>query len=100
VSQTFTTPSNATGLSFWYDNVCHDNPGYDYATATLEDNTAGTTATTILPQTCANPSGWTQVTASLVPNHSYTLTLENFDDGYGTGTRYATYTLFDDVSVQ
>ncbi len=40
------------------------------------------------------------MTASLVANHSYTLTLENFDDGFGTGTRFATYTLFDDVSIE
>ncbi|NUP48722.1 MAG: hypothetical protein HOW97_15660, partial [Catenulispora sp.] len=68
---------------------------YDWATATLKDNTANTTAT-VLAQTCAASSGWTAVSSALTAGHSYTLTLTSHDDNYAGD---ATYTLFDDVAV-
>ena len=40
--------------------TCDDTVTYDWATATLKDNTTGTTKT-ILPKTCTNPtSGWSR----------------------------------------
>jgi hypothetical protein len=68
---------------------------YDWATATLKDNTAGTTAT-VLARTCSNTGTFTQVTASVTAGHSYTLTLINHDDNYPGDP---TYTLYDDVAL-
>ncbi|WP_243639364.1 M4 family metallopeptidase [Streptacidiphilus pinicola] len=94
-AQTFTAATGNTALSFWYNVTCPDTVAYDWATATLNDNTAGTT-TTVLAQTCVSSSGWTQVSAPVTAGHSYTLTLTSHDDNYSGD---ATYTLFDDVSV-
>jgi hypothetical protein len=93
VAQTFTAPGGT--LSFWYDVICPDTVTYDWATATLKDNTTNVT-TTILAKTCVANSGWTKVSAALTAGHSYTLTLTSHDDNYATDP---TYTLFDDVSV-
>ena len=95
ISQTFTVPSGNGKLSFWYQVHCPDSLTYDWATATLKDNTSGTT-TTILAKTCNNNATWVQVTASVTAGHSYTLTLISHDDNYAGD---ATYTLFDDVNV-
>ena len=95
IAQTFTAPAAGGTLSFWYKVTCPDSVSYDWATATLKDNTA-TTTTTPLPKTCSNTGAWVQVTAALVGNHSYTLTLANHDDNYAGD---ATYTIFDDVTV-
>src|SRR4029077_13801062 len=97
IAQTFTLPSNASSLSFWYANTCPDTVTYDWATATLKDNVTGTTST-ILAKTCTTTAVWTQVTASIASNagHSVTLTLANHDDNYAGD---ATFTYFDDVTV-
>jgi hypothetical protein len=96
IAQTFTAPTGTATLSFYYDNVCPDTLTYDWATATLKDNTTGTT-TTVLAKTCANPSsGWVLKTASVTAGHSYTLTLTSHDDNYSADP---TYTLYDDVAV-
>lgn len=71
VSQTFTAPSTGGTLSFWYRVTCPDKV-----------TTHGT---------------WMQVTATLVANHSYTLTLTSHDNDYDGD---ATYTLFADVTVK
>jgi Putative Ig domain len=95
IAQTFTAASGNSTLSFWYNVTCPDTVTYDWATATLKDNTAGTT-TTVLAKTCVSSSGWRQVTASITAGHSYTLTLTSHDDNYPGDP---TYTLFDDVST-
>ncbi len=94
ISQTFTAPTGATTLSFWYKMTCPDTVTYDWATASLKDNTSGTTST-ILSKTCATNSSFVQVTATVTAGHSYTLTLTNHDDNY---TGDASYTYFDDVA--
>jgi hypothetical protein len=94
ISQTFTIASGSA-LSFWYHVHCPDTVTYDWATATLKDNTTGTT-TTILAKTCNNNATWVQVSASVAAGHSYTLTLISHDDNYASDP---TYTLFDDVAV-
>jgi hypothetical protein len=96
VAQTFTAPSGSSSLSFWYKVTCPDTLTYDWATATLRDNTAGTTAT-VLPKVCVGAGAWTKVNASIVAGHSYTLTLISHDDNYPGD---ATFTLYDDASVQ
>jgi hypothetical protein len=96
IAQTFTAPATGGTLSFWYFVTCPDTVQYDWATATLKDNTTGTT-TTPLAKTCTTTGAWTQVTVTLVANHSYTITLVNHDDDYAGD---ATYTYFDDVRVQ
>ncbi|MEZ0066266.1 subtilase family serine protease [Streptacidiphilus sp. MAP12-20] len=94
-AQAFTAPSGSSTLSFYYSNTCPDTVTYDWATATLKDNTTGTT-TTVLAQTCASSSAWTQVTSAVTAGHSYTLTLTNKDDNYAGDP---TYTYYDDVTV-
>jgi hypothetical protein len=93
-SQTFTATGGGT-LSFWYNVTCPDTVTYDWATATLKDNTSSTT-TTVLAKTCVASSGWTQVSSALTASHSYTLTLTSHDDNYAGDP---TYTLYDDVTV-
>jgi len=95
VAQTFTAPTGATQLSFFYKMTCPDTVTYDWATATLKDNTAGTTVT-VLAKTCATATTWTQKTAAVTAGHSYTLTLTSHDDNYAGD---ATYTLYDDVTL-
>jgi hypothetical protein len=95
-SQTFTAGSGNTKLTFWYKVTCPDTVTYDWATATLKDNTASTT-TTVLAHTCTAAGAWTQVSASVTGGHSYTLTLTSHDDNYAGDP---TYTLFDDVALQ
>jgi serine protease len=95
IAQTFTVPSGNGTLAFWYNVTCPDTVTYDWATATLKNNTTGTT-TTPLAKTCVSSSGWKQVTASVIAGDSYTLTLTSHDDNYsGDPTR----TLFDDASL-
>src|SRR5205807_9911619 len=45
LSQTFTVPSGATTLSFWYLVTCPDTITYDLATASLKDTGTSTTTT-------------------------------------------------------
>ena len=96
VVQTFTAPTGSTKVSFWYLVSCPDTVRYDWATATLKDNTTAKT-TTVLAKTCTNGGGWKQITATLVAGHSYTLSLVSHDDNYATDPTFA---LFDDVVVQ
>ncbi len=95
IAQTFTVPSGYGSLSFWYKVVCPDTVTYDWATATLKDNTANTTST-ILGKTCNNNNTWVQVSTSVTAGHSYTLTLISHDDNYAADP---TYTLYDDVTL-
>ncbi|TMA25546.1 MAG: hypothetical protein E6J78_17225 [Deltaproteobacteria bacterium] len=95
LSQTFTLPANATGISFWYQVHCPDTITYDWASATLKDNTSGT-STTVLANTCSNTGAWQQASAAATGGHSVTLTLANHDDNYSGDP---TYTLYDDVAV-
>ena len=95
ISQTFTVPTGSANLSFWYKVVCPDTVTYDWATATLKDNTTGTT-TTMLAKTCTNTGAWSQVSSAVTAGHSVTLTLTSHDDNYAGDP---TYTLFDDVAT-
>ncbi len=88
-------PSGSGTLSFWYQVHCPDTLQFDWATATLKDNTSNTT-TTILARTCNNNATWVQVTAGVTAGHSYTLTLISHDDNFAGDP---TFTLFDDVNV-
>lgn len=94
-AQTFTAPTGSTGISFWYKMTCPDTVTYDWATATLKDNTSATTAT-LLPKVCVTNSSWVQVTGGLTAGHSYTITLTSHDDNYSGDP---SYTLFDDVAT-
>ncbi|HEX6488684.1 MAG TPA: hypothetical protein VF137_07410 [Candidatus Dormibacteraeota bacterium] len=99
ISQTFTVPSGATTLTFYYQGHCPsgDTTSQAWATATLKDNTTGQTYTPLL-KTCVQTSGWTQVMFSLstLRNDSVTLTLTSRDDNDRAD---GNYTLFDDVAV-
>ncbi|KAA6463329.1 hypothetical protein DYQ86_08455 [Acidobacteria bacterium AB60] len=94
LAQTFTAPSNATGISLWYKMSCPDTVTYDWATVTLRDNTSATSVT-LLPKTCTT-NAWTNVTGSLTASHSYTITLTSHDDNYSADP---SYTLYDDVTI-
>jgi hypothetical protein len=96
VAQTFNAPATGGTLSFWYRVVCTDLVTYDWATATLRDNTTGTT-TTLLPRTCSNTGLWNSRSFTLIGGHSYTLTLIDHDDNWATDP---TYTLYDDIAIQ
>ena len=96
IAQTFTAPTGTSSLSFYYKLSCPDTLTYDWATATLKDNTTGTT-TTVLAKTCTNSGAWVQTTAAVTAGHSYTLTLTSHDDNYSADP---TYTLYDDVALQ
>ncbi|MBA2677104.1 MAG: peptidase M28, partial [Ktedonobacteraceae bacterium] len=95
ISQTFTAPTGTTTLSFWYRVQCPDTLTYDWATATLKDNTSGTTKTP-LAKTCNTNGTWVKVSTTITAGHSYTLKLVSHDDNY---TGDATYTYYDDVAV-
>ncbi len=95
ISQTFTAPSGTATLSFWYRMSCPDTVAYDWATATLKDNTSNKT-TTILAKTCKTSSTFVKVSAGVTAGHSYTLTLISHDDDYSGDP---TYTLYDDALV-
>ena len=95
IAQTFTAPTGSTKVSFSYNVTCNDTVTYDWATATLKDNTTGTT-TTVLAKTCTLGNGWQSASGALTAGHSYTLTLTNVDDNYPGDP---TYTYYDDVTV-
>jgi hypothetical protein len=95
VMQSFTAPTGTTTLGFWYNVTCPDTVTYDWATATLKDNTTGTT-TTVLAKTCVASSGWVHKTATITAGHSYTLTLTSKDDNYPGDP---TSTKYDDVAL-
>jgi hypothetical protein len=95
IAQTFTVPAGKHALSVWYNVTCPDSVRRDWATVTLRNNATRST-TRILPPTCAVSSGWRQVTATVQPGRSYTLTLTSQDDNRPGN---ATYTLFDDVTL-
>jgi hypothetical protein len=90
IRQSFVAPRGHRKLSFWYDLTCRDKVRYDWATASLRDDTAGTDQI-VLEKTCTYEEGWRQVTAPIIGGHAYTLTLTNHDDGYfgdPTATKY------------
>jgi hypothetical protein len=93
--QTFTAPTAATALHFWYRMTCPDTITYDWFTATLKDNTTSTT-TTIRSKVCSTNSAYVQVNATVTAGHSYTLTMTNHDDNYPGD---ASYTYVDDVTT-
>jgi hypothetical protein len=95
IAQTFVAPAGDNRLQFYYDVFCPDTLTYDWATATLKDNTTNTTST-VLSRTCVNSSGWRLVGAGITATHSYTLTLISHDDNYPGDP---TYTLYDSVST-
>ncbi len=94
-AQTFTAPTGATQISLWYKVVCPDTITYDWATATLTDNTGGGTVT-LLAKTCTNNGTWKQATGSVVAGRSYTVKLISHDDNYPGD---ATYSYYDDVAT-
>jgi hypothetical protein len=94
IVQTAVAPTGATKLTFWYNMTCPDTITFDWATATLRDNTTGVT-TTVLAKTCTNGAGWKLVSATVVAGHSYTLSLISHDDNFASDP---TFTLYDDVT--
>ena len=94
ISQTFIIPAGLNRVSFYYYMSCPDFVSFDWVTATLVDNTAFTSAS--LSKTCVKSTTWTKVTGTVIPGHSYTLTLINHDDGMASDP---SYTLFDSISV-
>jgi serine protease len=93
--QTFLAPTGTTGLTFWWWSACPDTVTYDWARATLRDNTTGTT-TTPLRRTCAANAVWAKVDTTITAGHSYTLTLANHDDAAAGDV---TFSRFDDIAV-
>ncbi len=96
ISQTFTAPAGATLLSVWFWETCPDTVAFDWARATLKDNTTGTT-TVLISKQCQTTNGWVQAVTGLVGGHVYTLTLVSHDDNFSGDP---TYTLYDDIVIQ
>ena len=71
--------------------MCPDSVTYDWATATLKDDTTGTT-TTVPAKTCVSNSGWVHKTAAVTAGHSYTLTLTSKYDNYPGDPTYTSTT--------
>jgi serine protease len=94
IAQTFTAAAGDSMLSFWYSITCPGSIFYDWATATLTDNTTQTD--TILLYDCPATSTWSMASSPITPGDSYTLTLTSHDDVFDTES---TYTLYDDVIV-
>ena len=97
IEQTFLMANHFNFLSFWYKMTCPDTISYDWATATLYDNTLGTLSWT-MKKICPGTSGmsWTSAAISVIPGHSYTLTLINHDDNFSSDP---SYTLFDNITM-
>jgi hypothetical protein len=95
ISQSFTAARNQRRLSFWYNVSCPDRERYDWATASLRDDTTGSTRT-LLPKTCTYDNTWRQAGAPVIGGHSYTLKLLSHDDGYFGDPTSAKY---DDVTL-
>jgi hypothetical protein len=95
VSQAFVAPPSANLLSFWYSVTCPEIVSHGWATATLYDQTTGTSSA-VLPRTCSNNQGWRQASAPVVGGHGYTLTLTSHDDNYPSDPTSA---VFDDVAL-
>ena len=95
IAQTFTVPAGKSVVGFYYANNCIDTVTYDWFEATLNDLTAGTSATIVAP-VCAAAYQWTSASASVTAGHRYTLSLTNHDDDYAGD---ATYTVVDDVTL-
>jgi hypothetical protein len=91
VSQTFLAPTNTSKVGFVYQNTCPDTLAFDWATATLTDHTTNTT-TTILAKTCTATPNFTFVSAPILANHTYTITLVNHDDNFPSDPTYTDYT--------
>jgi hypothetical protein len=95
VSLTFTAPAGTGTVSFWYNVNCPDEVFWDWAMASLKDNTTRT-VNTVLPKTCTRGAGWRKVSAAITPGHSYTLTLVSHDEN---NPGDATSTAYDDITV-
>jgi hypothetical protein len=93
-AQTFTVPTGKNVLSLWYLPSCPGS-GAEWATATLTDNTANTTAT-ILPKTCSDSSVWDKAATTVTAGHNYTLTLISHDDN---NSLYPNSTTYDDIAL-
>ena len=98
ISQTVALPSGSPQLSFWYQMSCTDSVSYDWASVTVQDASGNVLAMPLSP-VCDTSGLWVQVTADLTPfaGQSVVLVLANHDDG---NSGDASYTLYDDVTVQ
>ena len=94
IVQTFAAPTGSTRLTFWYNMTCPDTLTFDWATATLRDNTTARNST-VLAKTCTSGAGWKQIIATIVAGHSYTLSLISHDDNFSSDP---SFTLYDDVT--
>ncbi|HZQ49210.1 MAG TPA: kelch repeat-containing protein [Candidatus Dormibacteraeota bacterium] len=96
LSQTFTVPSSANKLTFWYWTTCSGPVKNDWFTVTLNDGVTGTT-TTLLAPVCSRSGGWKSVTVNLSAHAGdfVTLTFTNHDGGVA---KTPTLTLVDDVA--
>jgi hypothetical protein len=95
VWQTFTAPSGVSQISIWYNESCPGSVSTEWATASIEDNTAGTTHK-ILVKTCTT-AGWKNVTHAITAGHSYTVTLSTYESASDKSPEYA---LYDDITLE
>ena len=89
ITESFTAPSGATGVSLWYNETCQT---YDSVSANLTDLT--NRSTTTFMDSCGSGQGWQQATGQVTAGHSYSLTLAVHP---GTGNSSSSV-LFDDIA--
>jgi len=90
VAQTFTASAGTSKISIVYAVHCSGS-GQSFG-ASLTDDMASDTTTIVAPG-CPAQLQWTTSTASVIPGHSYTVTLTNVDDGQGA------FSLIGDVAL-
>ncbi|GLY86532.1 S8 family serine peptidase [Actinoallomurus iriomotensis] len=95
IRQSFVAARGNRRLSFWYNVSCPDKVRYDWVTASLHDDTTGST-NTMVPRTCTYDNRWDKAEAPVIGGHAYTLTLLSHDDGYFGDPTSAK---FDDVTL-
>jgi uncharacterized membrane protein len=88
--------ASATSISVWYSiTSCLDGVANESAAITLLDQTTASSIT-VLPPTCTNGQGWKQVSAPLIPGHSYFIVLA----GHAAATATHALTVdYDDVVI-
>jgi hypothetical protein len=97
MQQTVSVPAGSPTLTFWYQPHCPDTITYDQEQMEVR-STSGTILATVL-NTCSNSGAWTKASFSMgaYAGTNVVLWFNNHDDNYPTD---ATYTLFDDISLQ
>ncbi len=102
ITQAFVVPHSGATLKLWYSNICSGILSYDWFTASIVGSNSNVLAT-IVPQTCASSSGWTEATLDLSSwaGQTVTVVMTNHATSPCAVCKYSqpSYTYVDDISV-